>query len=438
MKKFLFALLGFTFVAGMAQAQEDGAKLAKGAGKALTSYNIDRANNGPKLDEARQKINEALKTPEGQAMAAAWITKGDIYSTTLERDMAKRMINPNAALSGDNDALDAFNAYVKGFEIAEKKYEKTDALKGITIVQAGLVNIGVAKYEAKEYDKAYQSSLAALKSHELLTANKEKSLFEGQQQLDDQQYFTGLAAMLAGMNAEARPYFENMVKKGGAKAEVYESLYNTTLALNDTVNAKLVLSDGRKNFPDNPGLLFAEINNYLREGKLDELTTRLKQAIAQEPGNVSLYINLGNVYDNLQQRETKAKNDTKAAEYFEEARKYYLQGTEKDAKSSDAHYMLGALYYNKAAAINQEMTGLDNSQAALKRYKTLNDQMLSFFDQALPHFQKAENLDPNDLNTLLALSEIYARKEDELSLEFKRRLDVVKTGGKNDAPHFKQ
>ena len=437
MKKFLFALVGFMLVVGSAQAQEDGAKLAKSAGKALASYNIDRAGNGPKLDEAKQKINDALKTPEAQAMASAWISKGDIYSTIVERDMALRQINATSPLSGDNDALEAFNAYQKGYEMAEKKYEKSDALKGMITVQAGLINIGVAKYEAKEYEKAYLSSLAALQSHELLIAAKEKSVFADESQIEDQKYFTALSAMLAGRNADAVPYFEEMVKKGTDKAEVYESLYGTKIALNDTTSAKLLLAEGRKKFPDNAGLLFAEINTYLKEGKMDELTGRLNQAIKQEPDNTSLYINLGNVYDNLQQREIKAKNDTKGAEYFEEARKNYLMATQKDPKSPDAHYMLGALYYNKAAALNQEMTTLDNSQAALKRYKVLNDQMLALFDQALPHFQKAESLDANDLNTLLALSEIYARKEDELSMEFKKRLDVVKGGGKNDAPHFK-
>lgn len=437
MKKFLFALVGFMFVVSLAQAQEDGAKLAKSAGKALTSYNIDRANNATKLDEAKQKISEALKTPEAQALASAWITKGDIYSTLLERDMAMRAIKPDAPLSGDNDALEAFNAYQKGYELTEKKYEKSDALKGIIAVQSGLINVGVSKYEAKEYEKAYLSSLAALKSHEMLTAGKETSIFGEQAKIEDQEYFTGLAAMLAGRNAEAMPYFDAMVKKGTDKAEVYESLYATKMALNDMEGAKITLAEGRKKFPENAGLLFAEINNYLKEGKLDELTDRLKQAIKQEPDNVSLYINLGNVYDNLQQREVKAKNDVKATEYFEEAKKNYMMAVEKDAKSPDAHYMLGALYYNKAAGINQEMTTLDNSQAALKRYKVLNDQMLGLFDQALPHFQKAEGLDPNDLNTLLALNEIYARKEDELSLEFKKRLDIVKGGGKNDAPHFK-
>lgn len=437
MKKFLFALVGFMFVVGAAQAQEDGAKLAKSAGKALTSYNLDRANNKAKLDEAKQKIDDALKTSEAQAMASAWISKGDIYSATLERDMSIRIVKPDAPLTGDNDALEAFNAYKKGYELATKKYEKSDALKGIINVQAGLINIGVAKYEAKEYEKAYLSSLAAVQSHEFLTAGGEKSLFGEQAKIEDQEYFTGLVAMMAGRNADAAPYFESIMKKGIDRADVYESLYNVKVALKDSTGAKTVLAEGRKKFPENAGLLFAEINTYLKEGKLDELTDRLKQAIKQEPENVSLYINLGNVYDNLQQREIKAKNDAKAAEYFEEAKNYYTQAVGKDAKSSDAQYMLGALYYNKAAAINQEMAKLDNSQASLKRYKTLNDQMLALFDQALPYFQKAESLDANDLNTLLALNEIYARKEDELSLEFKKRLDIVKGGGKNDASHFK-
>ncbi len=436
MKKFLFALVGFMFVAGIAQAQDDGAKLAKSAGKALTSYNIDRTNNGNKLAEAKQKIDDALKTAEAQALASAWITKGDIYSTIIENDMAKRVVKADAPLSGDNDALEAFNAYMKGFELTDKKYEKTDALKGIVNLQAHLINIGVAKYEAQEYQKAYLSSVAALKSHEILTANKEKSLFTDQQ-IEDQRYFTGLSAMVGGMNAEAVPYFESAMKKGDAKAEVYEALYATKLAVKDTAGAKIVLAEGRTKFPENSGLLFAEINTYLKEGKLDELTSRLKKAIELEPNNVSLYINLGNVYDNLQQGQIQAKNDAKAAEYFEEAKKYYTQAMQKDPKSADANYMLGALYYNRAAAINQEMTTLDNSQAALKRYKTLNDQMLAYFDQALPYFQKAESLDPNDLNTLLALNEIYARKEDELATEFKKRLDNVKSGNKNDASHFK-
>jgi hypothetical protein len=60
------------------------------------------------------------------------------------------------------------------------------------------------------------------------------------------------------------------------------------------------------------------------------------------------------------------------------------------------------------------------------------------FVKALPYFKKSEVLNANDTNTLLALSEIYARtNEFEMSKEFKARLKVVNEGGQNEVPYFK-
>lgn len=438
MKKMLFALLGFLLLTFAATAQEDGAKLAKQAGKALTSYNIDPSANGAKLDDAKQKIDAALQMPDVQATASAWLTKGDIYNTIVQRDMARRVIDPNAAITGDNDALEAFNAYAKVLEIATKSYEKKDALKGIQDVQAHLINIGVSKFEAAQYDKSFLSSEAALKSHELLTSNGQKSLMDGPGKTDDQVYFTALAAQYAKKNTEAIKYYEKLYKQGSSKPEIYEGLFLMKSDAGDKEGAKKVLAEGIAKFPDNTGLLFAQINIYLQEGKLDELVTSLKKAIEKEPTNASLYVNLGRVYDDLQAREAAAKNEAKATEYFNEAMKYYKQSTERDPKLPDGYYMMGAMYYNKAAALTSEMNSTDNTTAGLKRYKQLSDQMIAYFDQALPFFQQAESLEANDLNTLIALKEIYARKEDDLSIEFKKRLEVVQGGGKNPAPYFKK
>ncbi len=80
----------------------------------------------------------------------------------------------------------------------------------------------------------------------------------------------------------------------------------------------------------------------------------------------------------------------------------------------------------------------DFSSAGLKKLKVLRDEVMALFDQSLPFFQKAEGINPNDINTLIALNEIYARKEEEtLSAEFKKRLELVKGGGKNAASYFK-
>lgn len=440
MKKMLFALAGLFVAVHFAAAQDDGPKLAKQAGKALTAYNIDPASNAAKLDEAKQKIDQALQTPEAQAIASAWITKGDIYNTMLQKDMAKRMIDPKAPMTGDNDAFVAFEAYKKGYENpTAKKYEKSDAVKGIMETQGHMVNIGVSKYEAGEYEKAFYSFQGALQAHDILKANSQKSVIEDPEQYDNQVYITALAAQLAKRNTEATKYYTDLYNKGTAKAAIYEGLYSLKLEAGDEAGAQKILEEGRVKYPEDSGLLFAEINVYLKKGKLDELTGRLKQAITKEPDNISLYVTLGNVYDNLYQAMSKEKNEAKSAEYFEEAKKYYTQAMTKDPKNVDAVYSLGALYYNKAAVRTQELNSMpeDYSSAGLKKLQAAKDEVMGLFDQALPHFQKAESLDPNDLNTLIALNEIYARKEDELSLEFKKRLDVVKSGGKNATPHFK-
>ena len=441
MKKSLIVLIGFLMAASLVSAQEDGAKLAKQAGKALTSYNIDPNNNSKKLDEARAKIDQAIGFSDAQAEASTWITRGDIYNTFLQRDMVKRQINPDSPLTGDNDALVAAEAYMKGFELATKKYEKSDTYKGLSEVQGHLINIGVSKYEKGEYEKAYNSFNASLKTHEILSANGQKSILDDPKQLDDQTYITALAAQLSKHNTEAMAIYEAMIKKGTDKAAVYEGLYNCRLEAKDAAGAKQILEEGRKKFPEDSGLLFAEINSYLREGKLDELVSRLKQAIAQEPDNASLYVTLGNVYDNLYQREVQAKNDAKAKEYFDLAKQYYESAVSKEPKNADAVYSLGALYYNKAAIRTQELNALpqnDFSPAAMKKYEQLNAEVMGLFDQALPYFQKAESINPDEMNTLIALSEIFARKDDlEKAGEFKKRLEILKNGGKNATPYFK-
>ena len=112
----------------------------------------------------------------------------------------------------------------------------------------------------------------------------------------------------------------------------------------------------------------------------------------------------------------------------------------KDPKYFDAIYSIGALYYNKAAAMTKELITLegDYSKDGMKKYEAMKVKVFAEFDEALPFFEKAESLNPNDANTLIALKEIFARKDDlATSGEFKDRLDKVQGGGKNDTSYFK-
>jgi len=77
------------------------------------------------------------------------------------------------------------------------------------------------------------------------------------------------------------------------------------------------------------------------------------------------------------------------------------------------------------------------TKEGVEKYNVIRKEIIGFFDQSLPYFKKAESIDPNDINTLIALKEIYASKEDTvISEEMKKRLETVSGGGKNPSSYF--
>lgn len=89
---------------------------------------------------------------------------------------------------------------------------------------------------------------------------------------------------------------------------------------------------------------------------------------------------------------------------------------------------MGTLYYNKAANYVKVMQTLsdDLSKEGMKKYDKAQKNMFGMFDAALPYFLKAEESDPKDRNTLIALREIYARKNQlDKAEEYKKKLDAL-------------
>ncbi|MDO8366871.1 MAG: hypothetical protein Q7T20_08755 [Saprospiraceae bacterium] len=446
MKKVIYALLGILLSIGTAQAQEDAAKLAKSAGKSLAAYNQDPSGNSSKLAEAKTKIDQALEAPEAQALASAWLIKGDVYSTRLQNEMAMQSVNPNAKLSGEDDALVAFNAYKMAYENPEaKKYEKGQAIDGIGVTQSLLINIGVGKYNAKDYDNAFLSFKASLEAHDLLKAANKKSVLDDPKEYNDQIFFTAFLGSLAKRYSDALPFYETLYNKGTDSIAVYEGLFNIRTELKDEAGALKILQEGRKKFPEESSLLFAEINYFISKGRLSELTGSLEQAIKKEPDNASLYRALGDIYNNLftvlleDSTQTNVQKAPKIKEYADAAKKNFKIALEKEPNNLDFNYSFGALLYNETNLIAQEMNATSFSTAAgQKRYKELKTQMAVDVDEALKYFRKAESLDPNDPNVLAALVQAYSRIEDDaLYMEFKKRIEVVKKGGTNSSSYFK-
>ena len=80
----------------------------------------------------------------------------------------------------------------------------------------------------------------------------------------------------------------------------------------------------------------------------------------------------------------------------------------------------------------------DFSKKGQEKFDAMQKEVQNQFDKALPFFKRAEKMNPSDANTLIALKEIFARKNDfETSNIFKDRLDRVQNGETISESYFK-
>lgn len=443
MRKILIAFATLLMSASVLFGQEDPGKAFKTASRALSAYSLDQANNSAKLDEAMEAIEIAITGVVEQAEAKTWQKRGEIYNAAIAKDVNQIYTNSEHELDPKSAeyAMLAMESFRKANELAEKKYETKDAMTGLRNTVSYQNQIGNIMLQKQQYVEAYPSLQAVLTVQQVFEKAGEEPVFAKPEDLNNHMFVTAFCANVAGSKEDAMRLFKELYDAGYEEPAVYSSYFSLLLENNREEDALAVMEKGKELFPGNTELLFAEINYYLQQNRLDDLVGKLQTAIEKEPDNMSLYSTLGSVYDNLFQREAEAGNDEKASEYFDNALKYYNQALAKDPGFFDAVYSVGALYYNKAAALTKEMQELeeDYSREGLKKYEAKREEVFTFFDKALPYFKKAESINPNDVNTLIALKEIFARKDNlETSNEIKTRLENVQSGKMNESSLFNE
>lgn len=441
MRKIILAFFSAFLLVGMTHAQVDlegldGKKAMKKAKRSLNAFNLDQTNSGDKLLEAKELINFTTKQDGYKESPEAWALMGQIYNAFAAYNQGQKVLNPDFKDIEPNGGMIAFQAYKKALEL--KPGEKA-ALDGLRDAIGSISTTGLTAYEQTNYQESFNAFRSVLDIHKILKDNGAESPLDPEEEYDNQLYITGMAALNAGQKETAKSYVTQLYDKGYDRSSVYDAMYKLT-AEEDMDAAAEILNTARAKYPDDLGLLFTEINHYLKLQKTDVLEDKLKQAIAKEPENPSLYSTLGNVYDKLYQSSYKEGNHDEAQNYFDLAKEYYGNAIEKKEDFTDAIYSLGALYYNKAALVTDEMTKLadDYSKEGTTKFNQKKAEIQELFQEALPYFKRVEMMDPNDRNSLIALKEIFARENNfEVSNAIKERLEKVEAGEKMSESYFK-
>ena len=421
MKKLLFAVL--TFATLSVQAQE---------APKVTSAII--ALRGNEIVEAKSFIDEATTIIESKNSAEIKEKIMTKYYYNRALIYAQIAGSPDEAIKG---LADNANSIAAESILDLLKYESTlkkpryseDAIREIpNIAYNYLVEAGAA-YEAGDYEASYNGYMAAFdfKKNELLGdfAQLDTGLLfnagiiagmSGDQESSVNAFRTCLDLGYTGITFTATYAASGQPKqypnKGAMEKEielglasdpvigedvrpsVYISLINAYKKMENAEMYEATLTEARGQYPENKDLLDIQLQSFLDKKDYDGALANLDEAIAKNPGKGIYHFVKGNIL------QTELKD-------LDAALVEYKAALEADPENSDAMYMCGLVYIDRANKITEQMNSLSLSES--RKYDSLKKKQKGVFEESLTYFENAREMNPDDLDIVRALAEVYRK-----------------------------
>ncbi len=381
MKKLTIALITVFATIGVAHAQAD--KLILEANR-KAALEIKK-----KSDEAIMK-KDSLKAKTWLARAEAYLDLANTTDTVLLRQEASSPFKAYEALK-KAVSLDVKDGKEGSVAASAKKYlsvvmnkEGKPEPEGQKLFNA-FMNVGVQKYQAKDYEGALKNVQMASKINEKDTTSA---------------MYSGVIGQMAKNLTATKEGYKKYLDLGGKDASIFYGLAQIYRDEKDEDKALATIEAGIAKNPSNKDLKNEKINMLLTFKKLDLAIKELEDAVAKDPSNVQTVLNLGILYDNA------GKKDL--------ARKYYDQTLKLDPNNYDVNFNMGVFSFNEAVEIKKKVDAMD-MKTYQKEGKPIEQLAITKFKEALPYFEKAYGMKQEDecKNTLKSLYQIL-KMEDKL------------------------
>ena len=387
MKRILFTV-ALCLVASASFAQKKAVKEAQSIVK----------GTAPNFDEARTLIKGAMENPETKDMAETWYAAGFIEDQQFSNERTKQILGQQPNEQVMYSALGSTLPYfLKSYELDQLPNEKgkvkpkfTKKIKDILSTNhVYYINGGAYYFDQKDYQKAYDLFQQYLQISDLPMFQGEK-VAERDSNFMTVQFYAAVAATQLNNRPLAIAALERAKGTDFRANDVYQYLCYEYEQAKDSVNLEKTLKEGMEKFPEEKYYLLSLINNYIYSNRNEQAIEYLNTAISKEPNNAQLYDVMGRVY------ETGVKDAAKAEEYFKKA-------LDLDPENADILSNLGRVYYNQAVNKQAEANSINDQQ----KYQEELSKAKALFEQAMPYFEKAHQINPEARDVMTALRGIY-------------------------------
>lgn len=349
-----------------------------------------------KLDKALENINICLQDATMAQDSKAWFIRGNIYlEIANSKDEKFKSLDPDPLTK-------ALESYKKAIEYDPKKEYYEDIFAKLTWQRNNYFNAAVDNYNKKGYKDAMMGFENAASALSPANVADTISLF-----------YAAACANLAGEKGKQKQYYIDLLKGGAKSIVIYASLSDIYRLEKDSANALNVIRAGKKIYPNNLQMTLSESNVYIAFSDVPKALSTLTIAARKDSTNYLVFnaigINYQKIYeDTLNSREMRN-------EAYKKAETAYLKAISLKADFYDVQLDLASLYFNSAVPIALKANGLPLD--AKDQYDKLEAEANAYYKLALPHLVKADELQPNDLNTLNSLRQIYASLGDTANLK---------------------
>ena len=207
-------------------------------------------------------------------------------------------------------------------------------------------------------------------------------------------FYAGIVANSLEDHDKAIENLEKYIENGGTSPDAYSVIINTYSGpKEDKQKALEAARRAKEKFPENEEFPKVEIGLLIESDQIAEAQKGLEEAVVREPDNKTYHFYLGYVNSKL--------------EKWDEAKKNFEQALRLDPSYFDAQYYLAQVYLIDAAKIMDQVKNLGITAADRKKQAELDKQLVAKYKEALPHWEKAEKLKPNDMDVLDRLRTIY-------------------------------
>jgi tetratricopeptide (TPR) repeat protein len=350
-----------------------------------------------KLDKALEAINQCIKDPTTAEDARTWFIRGNIYLELINSsDPVYLALDPDPGTA-------ALESYKKAIEYDPKKELYEDIFAKLSWQRNNLYNRAVDAYNKQDFGGAMKGFAGAAAAIAVANVADSVSLLNA-----------AYCATLSKDFTSAKKFYIDLLNNKYKSVGLFVSLSDIYRMEKDYDNAIKYIELAKQDYPSDPKVFLGETSIYLTFNMTDKALKKLKEYITQDTLNYSVYFALGTIFDRMANDSALSEeNKTRA---FNDAMNAYKRSIALNPEYFDAYYNIGALCVNKAATLDLEANKLPLEEKEL--FDKLKGEANEYLNFAAPYLEKACSMQPNDLNTLQTLRQIYVRTKqtDKLKL----------------------